>query len=297
MFQIESLRPTDWTAAVSLALARVPESEHAVRVQQCLSLLASGTLDPRSIWVARQGEQIVGVQVCVPLAGKACFFWLPVATTACVDAVVQAGLTGCLAAGVKIAQATASQHDLAWAAPLLRNGFQRVTSLCQMEHDLRPPALEPAPTLRIERFRPALAADFSRTLERTYAGTLDCPELNGVRSMDEILAGHRGQGKFNPDYWWLIYDGPTTVGVVILVELADGLTWELAYLGVVPEFRRRGLGQSMMVHALHAVRAEPATRLTLAVDARNRPARRLYESLGFVEVDASDVLLYFFRYA
>jgi mycothiol synthase len=77
-----------------------------------------------------------------------------------------------------------------------------------------------------------------------------------------------------------------------MTEMPDGLTWELMYLGLVPEARRRGYGRALTLHALRWLREQPATQMTLCVDARNLPARQLYQSLGFVETDRQEVLLY-----
>jgi ribosomal protein S18 acetylase RimI-like enzyme len=149
-------------------------------------------------------------------------------------------------------------------------------------------------TWRFERYGPELADEFAATVARTYEGTLDCPELNGIRAIDEIMAGHRAQGKFHPDYWWLAIVDGVPAGVVLLAEMADGTSWELAYLGVVPEQRGRGLARSLLTHALHALSERSAAYVILAVDERNRPARRLYEALGFVQIESSDVYLYVF---
>jgi ribosomal protein S18 acetylase RimI-like enzyme len=292
---IEPLRPEDWSAAMLLALARVPEAERGERAQQCVNLLAAGRLDPRGVWVARDRGKPVGVQVCVPMAGSTCLFWLPTAADDIAARLVQAGLDGCRSLGCKVAQALAHVDEIAHAGPLLRCGFRYTTRMHQFEHDLRELAEEPTAALRFEAYRPSLQAAFAATLQRTYEGTLDCPELNGTRTMDEILAGHRGQGRFHAGFWWLAYEGAQPVGVLMLTELPDGLTWELAYLGMVPEGRRRRLGRAMLRHAMDALRTQPVTRLTLAVDTRNEPALRLYRSLGFVETEANEVFLYFFR--
>ena len=187
----------------------------------------------------------------------------------------------------------AATDDLPFVEPLIRHGFRRITRMRQFAHTLENLADETLTPWRCEPYRPSLHADFADTLERTYAGTLDCPELNGKRTIEEILAGHRGQGKVHADFWWLVHDGATPIAVVLLVEMPDGLTWELAYLGVLPEHRRHGIARAMTLRALHALRAQGATRLLLAVDERNTPALALYQSLGFVEFECNDVLLYF----
>lgn len=290
---IESLRPHDATAALHKALARLPEAQRSTRVQDCLQLLHTGVLDPGGILVARRGNAIAGVQVCAPLAGAACLFWLPTGDDDCLDLLVQAGLDWSRSIGCKIAQALALADEAAYTAPLLRHGFRPITHMLQLVRDLGNIPQEGAAPIRFEAYRPETLSLFASTLERTYQGTLDCPELNGKRTIDEILAGHRGQGKFHPDCWWLTFLGAVPVGVLMLVEMPDGLTWELAYLGIVPEFRGQRLGRAMTLHALQALRNRPASRMLLAVDERNGPALRLYQSLGFVEIERNQVLLHF----
>jgi mycothiol synthase len=292
MFTIATAAPDEWTAALERALAQTPEAARPARIAHCRDLLANGVLDPRGLWVARADGAIIAAQVCVALPGSACLFWLPASKGNVADALVRAVLDWCRGWHCKIAQALASDAELLLAEPLLRHGFRQVTRLCQLErqlHDL-PDTIDSR--LRFEAYRPSIAADFAVTLERTYEGTLDCPELNGRRSMDEIIAGHRGQGRFDPQFWWLAFAGNQPAGVVLLDEMPDAVTWELAYLGIVPPFRRHGFGRAMALHALRAL-CDHATRLTLVVDERNLPARRLYESLGFQAIDTSNVLLFF----
>ena len=295
MFHLESLQPDDWTAALDIALAVLPPAPRAERMQQCIHFLQTGILDPRGIWLARDGNRILAVQVCVPLAGSSCLFWLPGANDDYAIPLIQAGLAWSQSIGCKLAQALAKPEEIAQTIPLQRCGFRPTTRLQQWRRELSdlPPPVDAG--LRFERFCPANADEFATTLERTYDGTLDCPELNGVRTKEEIIAGHRGQGTFHADFWWLAYDGAKPVGVVLLIEMPDSVTWELAYLGVVPERRRRGLARTLLLHAMHALSDQPATALVLGVDERNEPARRLYQSLGFIETETNDVFLYFFR--
>lgn len=282
----------EWTAALERALAHVPAGDRSARVEQCRHLLASGVLEPQGVFVARSEGAIAAAQICVPLAGAACLFWLPAADNPGADASVHAAVAWCRGWQCKIAQALAADTELERIGPLVRNGFRLITRLCHLERDFdHLPAVDPS-IVRLESYQAANAAQFAATLEKTYEGTLDCPELNGRRTTEEILAGHRGQGRFDPRFWWLAYAGAQPAGVLILVEMADALSWELAYVGVVPQFRRHGVGRALALHALHAI-ADQATRVTLIVDERNGPARHLYESLRFRQVDASNVLLFF----
>lgn len=294
MFQVEPARPDDWSTALELALAHVPSEHRPARVQHCLNLLRSGILDPEGVLIGRRDDVIVAAQVCVPLQGSACLFWLPTCDDVLGDTLVRAGLEWCRSKGWKIAQALARPEEYDRGAVLLRNGFRLITKIEQWGRDLLDLANEMPPAWRLERHRPELAQQFADTVAHTYEGTLDCPELNGVRSIDEIMAGHRAQGKFHPDYWWLVFVEETPVGVLLLSEMADSASWELAYLGVVPGYRKRGMGRSLLIHAMHALSARPAAHLILAVDERNLPARRMYQSLGFVHLETSDVYLFVF---
>jgi len=143
-------------------------------------------------------------------------------------------------------------------------------------------------------FTPCDRADaglFARTLEATYAGTLDCPEVNGVRTVEEIIAGHRCQGLHDPERWWLALDDGRPVAVLLATELPESDGWDLAYLGVVPESRRRGVGRQLTRKAILEAREAEAGQLLLSVDARNRPAWQLYRGLGFEPYDHREVYL------
>ena len=66
---------------------------------------------------------------------------------------------------------------------------------------------------------------------------------------------------------------------------------ELAYLGVVPSARGRGLGRELMAFALSEAAHRGASSVTVSVDSRNELALRLYQRGGFVEMDRREVWL------
>src|SRR5262249_50436397 len=130
MYVITPAEPHEWAAAIALAVAPTPDAE---RVAHCVPLIQKGVLDPPGLFVARANDAIIAAQVCVPLAGSACLFWLPATTGRIAEGLVQAGLDWCRSWGCKIAQAQANDSEMPRAAPLLQRGFRPIAQLCQME--------------------------------------------------------------------------------------------------------------------------------------------------------------------
>jgi ribosomal protein S18 acetylase RimI-like enzyme len=128
----------------------------------------------------------------------------------------------------------------------------------------------------------------ARVVERTYTGSLDCRAIDGVRRVEDVLTGYQGTGKFDPDLWLLARHEGADVGCLLL---APGAAWELVYLGVVPEARSRGFGTSMVRHAQWLAKQAGCERMTLAVDAANEPAIRVYSAAGFTAWERMCVFL------
>jgi mycothiol synthase len=297
MLEITQARPEEHHAAFELAYRRTRSDVRRLQVAQALKLLAGGVLDPAGIWIARQAGKVCGVQIAVPLGGASFLFWLPevLEPRGIADALVEAALHWCASEGGRLAQLFVPPADAARAAPLLRHGFEPITRLCYLEHDLKALPCEPPSRVQVrcERFTPVVEACFRETLAGSYEGTLDCPELSGARSVEEVLAGYRAS-KGGPAPWWLVWADEEPAGVVIMTELPEGPAWDLSYLGVLPRWRRHGLGRMAAGRAVRATHAAGAVRMVLAVDERNDPARRLYETLGFIETEVRNVFLHFF---
>jgi len=125
-------------------------------------------------------------------------------------------------------------------------------------------------------YRPEIEDLFLEALERSYIDTLDCPELVGLRSARDALRGHRSRRGFDPQHWWVALSGPEPVGVVLLgaIGLEPGL--EIVYLGVSPDSRGQGVVDALMLRTADVARSVGAMYVTLAVDERNAPARKMY---------------------
>lgn len=148
------------------------------------------------------------------------------------------------------------------------------------------------------------------TLERTYLDTLDCPGLAGMRATKDVLVGHFGTGARTRH--WLVARRSrdinqvaeertpasnsararnTALGICLLNVTPDGSDAELVYLGLAPEARGQGIAQALLTHGLHACSRSRCATVSLAVDARNVFARRLYERNGFRRVSTRVALV------
>jgi ribosomal protein S18 acetylase RimI-like enzyme len=297
-------RPEDREGAFRLVFQHLPEEARAGRVANALRLLRAGELDPDGVLVAGGGGDLLGALVCLPVPGASGLLWPPQARPGPQRGQVEDDLLRHAAAwlrgrGARLGQALLAPAEAPLAPPLERNGFAHVTSLWYMRHDLKLPyALVRAPErLAYRSYQDGDPDLFHRTLLETYENTLDCPEVNGVRELVEILEGHRAQGTYDPRRWWLALDGDRPVGVLLLSAVPEWEAWDVAYVGVVPGARGRGWGRELMHRALRAAHASDATHLTLSVDTRNRPAWKLYLDLGFEAYECREVYLAIWRSA
>jgi ribosomal protein S18 acetylase RimI-like enzyme len=211
------------------------------------------------------------------------------------SALIRAALAELRTRGFQLAQALLDEsapHQ--GALDLTRGGLPRVTELLYQERSTTPPiAVEPrVPALAWRGYEPASEPEFREILEASYVGSRDMPELEGMRSLDDILSSHRAGGRFEPSRWCIarLSNEPAAAAVVLMSQLPDRDAWEVAYLGLTPPARGRGLGRAALAHAVAL--AQPHTpRLELAVDSRNIPALRLYRSVGFTVFDRRSVHL------
>jgi mycothiol synthase len=291
-------RPEEWAQAFQLIFQHLPREDRQARVQNALRLMRQGELAPAGVIVVAGDRRLQGAMVCLPVAGASGLVWPPQASSSSAkreieDQLLTYAIAWLRQGGAKLGQTLLAEDESHLAAALERHGFVHITGLWYMRHDLD---LSPAPPaaaaeLTYESYSTCDRALFERTLLRSYEGTRDCPEVNGVRSLQEVLEGHQAQGIHDPEHWWLARQGGQAVGVLLVAEVSEWQGWDLSYVGVVPEARGRGIGRGITLKALHEARAAGTTQVTLAVDTRNRPAWNLYLGLGFEAFDRREVHL------
>jgi mycothiol synthase len=289
--------PEERPQALGILYRRVPAS---LRPQLVTDVLKERMIDLSGLWIARRRGHLVGAMLTQVLAGRAAAVWAPevsvrLGRARVATALIHTALTAFRALGVRMAQALVDESSPRQnSADLIRGGLPRITELIYLERFTSSPLDQGSelPTFRWQSFSSLTEARFREVLEATYVGSLDMPELEGLRSLDDILASHREGGRFEADRWQVghLEGEPAAAAILLLSVLPDRDAWEVAYLGLTQPARGRGLGRSVLAYALEL--AQPHTpRLELAVDIRNHPAQKLYQANGFTAFERRTVHL------
>lgn len=257
------------------------------------ALEAAGHQDDASfagllIAVASQVEskEVVGAAWVQLAAGQTAVVWLPAANSPAATALLQAVAAFLDEHHIALAQFLVGDESTVDIEQLALADFQKLAKLAYLTVDNRWfPTKQPSSELV---FLPKASEDAERLaplLLRTYEGSRDCPQLNGVRNSSDVLTGYREQGTFDPDRWFFIQHEDSDVGALILTAHADSGNWELVYMGLTPEARGNGWGRHILDFALWQAGLGGAERLVLAVDEANQPALEMYQRAGFVAWD------------
>jgi mycothiol synthase len=290
----------DREEALGLLYRRMPWSVRLPLVAQSRAEAARGRLDLSGLWIGRRQGRIVGAILSQRLAGQAAAVWAPEVLpgwgrSALAAELVRAVVESLKRSGARIIQALLDELAPARAgADLERGGLPRVTELAYMTRETAAPIrlLGCPPAFSWRCYGPRTEAEFRAVLQASCAGSLDMPELEGVRTLDDVLATHAATGRFDPSRWLIgrLSGEPDASAILLLGESSERDAWEVAYLGLTPSARSRGLGRVALAHALDLARPH-TPRLDLAVDVRNLPAARLYRATGFQTYDRRTVHL------
>ncbi len=113
------------------------------------------------------------------------------------------------------------------------------------------------------------------------------PCLGSLAGCHELMSAIRGRVGFCPQATWLVgteADGSALAfGCVATIQglIDDSGLGAIQNVGVVPEFRGRGIGRALLLKALAGFAVVGVRRVFLEVTARNEPAVRMYRRLGF----------------
>ena len=87
----------------------------------------------------------------------------------------------------------------------------------------------------------------------------------------------------NPLSLWLVADDNGVFAGYVGSQSVLGEA-DMMNLAVKPDYRRRGIGEALVLALVDGLKAQEVSSLTLEVRASNEPAIALYEKLGFYQV-------------
>lgn len=294
--------PQEQMAALSLALSSAQRLAGDREVGEFLRIAGTRHLDLSGVWIAEEGGRMAWAILPIATPGKTLLLLAP-------NYLCDASQ---LDAAIRLTEAICGQHPSADLAQVLVD--PAAVAACSLYRHLN--FMEIAELIylqtpvRRQRAAPALPEGFSfayysqenrglflQAIRESYQQSLDCPALNGLRDIDDVLAGHQaagglgGIGDFDPGLWRVLLHQPTgsaaapePCGVLLLCRTDHNEGMELVYIGLSPAVRRRGLGALLVQYTLATAAANDRRRVTLAVDSRNSPALHVYFRHGFQKI-------------
>jgi len=302
--QIRQPGPDELRAALAVLLTSRPSPKDPA-VDHFLSFTDQQGMTLDGLWAAYDNQVPVAAILIIPSKGRtAVLFTSPVTKKSGVElsgSMIRVALEAQDPQKVHLVQALLDPIQRLERKALEEAGFSYLARLVYLRQQLPKPTAtyEPGRVLEWEG-RPLTELHwhedrrdrFNEAVLASYQQTLDCPDLVGVRRIEDIIEGHMAVGRFDPGWWTAYYLDDQPVGVLLLNPLADMRELELVYLGLSPNYRGGGLARRILDVAIARGRAECFTSVLLAVDEQNTPAVRLYQGLGFRPTGRKAAMIY-----
>jgi len=285
-------------SALRLLLASENGSASDEQVLDFLSFAVERKIDVNSIWVSATSDgQILWMLLPVVSAGRTMLLFTPGRVprdtpVAAIADLVESVCAHFATRGTALAQMLIDPNDVEVIEQYTRCGFAKLAELVYLhraapKHVPQPPIPE---GFRVETYSPSNHAHFATAIKQSYTASLDCPALNGLRDIEDVMAGHKCSGEFDPGMWYLMMQGDAPAAVLLLGRTHND-SLELVYLGLSPDVRGEGIGDWLMQLALWRVAADRRGRLSLAVDSGNAPALALYYRHGMQQIGSRVAML------
>lgn len=293
---IGPVTPDKLPMALSLIFNRLEPEARERRVNTLMDDIRAGRISGDGVLAAWRGDQVVGAMFAQTQVGRTAVTWPPsvVQGEPCrtLDSLMEATLRRLADENVLVVHTVLDFSTPEDNALLSRGGFEWLADLIYLVSETRHfPAAQPEGPLEFESYSPGNHDRLAEIVDATYEHTLDCPALNGVRDIEDILSGYRETSDFRPELWMIVRHVDRDVGCLLLADHPEHENCELVYMGILPDTRGNGWGFAIARHAQWIARQLARPRLVLAVDEANLPARNLYSSMGFHGWDRRTVYL------
>ena len=301
MLKASQAKPKEYPDALNLLFGHLPPNDRKTQVAELLGQVCEGELSLEGLALVRDEDELTGVMLTVLQNDGTAMMFPPILKNLgdlrAAESLLRKTSEWFESSNALLAQCLLEKDDQIFSKVLKENGYPLLAELVFLRNDLTQTASQESlnnegmQSLENIAYSPESHAEFESVLQQTYIDSLDCPELTSIRSAEDALKGHRQAGKFHPELWRIYRSEGKPVGLCLSTSHSDGELWELVYLGVVPEFRGTGWGRILLRECLLAARTAHANAMTVAVDAANEPATRLYAKAGFQEVLRKDAHL------
>jgi GNAT superfamily N-acetyltransferase len=297
--QIKELRPGEHEAGMRLALRELEAAQYRVQAEGFCEAANSALPSQVRVWGAFREGILAGSLLTQVQPGRSAMLWPPRLSSGeskeTAGRLMEAALQALSESDLRIVQALLPT-DVGEDVDVLRTaGFRHFSDLLYLVCvDADFPTVEIAPLSSDVEFVPVTDEQEPRIatlVEATYVDTRDCPAVNGLRSIDDVLLGYRATGRYDSQGWLYVRHRGEDVGCLITADHPPHNTRELIYMGLVPAARRKGLGTVVIHHALWLAARDRQKRVVLAVDAANEPALRMYAAAGFQAWDRKSVFI------
>lgn len=284
------IKPTDRSASVAacpathrrealLHLAAVHEPALQTALQSAKQVDAW-----EGLWVSQQQGRIDGAIWVQPLGNATAQLWLPRQQGPVAQALLQAAYRWVVKQGITFCHTVLPPSHYGWEATLLAHRMTHLAELHYLSGSVTSSPLvsssnKPAEPIRLQAFTELDELAQKALIDDVSQESLDCPGLREALSSQALLAGFYQKAPYAPCHWYSIHVDDQPVGALLLSPLKDHC-WELLLMGVVPQWRGKGIGREVLQAAFRLAAQEGATEIMLTVDALNTPAQRLYQRAG-----------------
>jgi GNAT superfamily N-acetyltransferase len=290
----------DKRRALEMVFGYLPPADREEQVESALFTPVSGGTNHGGLLGAYRGNRLCGAIFANIMPGKTAQVWLPRLEndepSATALELLQAIDVWLEEQCVELAQAIFERVSEAEERLLLQAGYVYLSDLLYLASPAEQfPENLPASQLEFTPYDPSRHEKLKSVIEATYLQTLDCPKLNDLRDMEEVVEGYRTSGVFLAKLWSLVRHEGKDIGCLLLVDHPEYDNVELVYMGVVPTARGRGRGMEIARFAQWQTKRQARARIVVAVDAMNEPAVRMYSAVGFQAWDRRRVYFRSFK--
>jgi mycothiol synthase len=293
ILSIGPIAAADRHKALGIVFSHLPAEQCREQIEG-LTLPSSGATGKEMLVGAFRGGGLVGAGLAQVQPGRTVQVWLPRTVgdepSETAVKILQALCGSFEDSGMALAQMIVESVTPADEELIRRGGFDYLAELFYLvcpECDY--PRSPPVSPLEFECYNPDDSTRFARLVENTYHGTKDCPILNGLRKIEDVLEGYRATGVFDPGRWFIVKQDVRDIGCLLLADHPAYGNVELVYMGVIPAARGKDFGRHIARFAEWQARQLGRARLVLAVDGANGPALTMYEAAGFQTWDRRGV--------